>query len=43
MSDGGYIDARAEMLSGATSLASAAPPSSTRGVTSDLSIDEALL
>ena len=43
MSDGGTIDARAEMLSGATSLASAAPPSSTRGVTSDLSIDEALL
>jgi uncharacterized protein YbjQ (UPF0145 family) len=43
MSDGGAIDARAEMLSGATSLATAAPPSSTRGVTSDLSIDEALL
>jgi uncharacterized protein YbjQ (UPF0145 family) len=43
MSDGAAIDARAEMLSGATSLATAPPPSSTRGVTSDLSIDEALL
>ena len=37
------IDARAEMLSGATALATAAPPSTARGVTSDLSIDEALL
>src|ERR1019366_10482772 len=43
MSDGAAIDARAEMLSGATSLATAPPPSPTRGVTSDLSIDEALL
>jgi uncharacterized protein YbjQ (UPF0145 family) len=43
MSDGAAIDARAEMLSGAASLATAPPPSSTRGVTSDLSIDEALL
>jgi uncharacterized protein YbjQ (UPF0145 family) len=43
VSEGPTIDARAEMLSGATSLATAGPPSSTRGVTSDLSIDEALL
>jgi uncharacterized protein YbjQ (UPF0145 family) len=43
MSDGTVIDARAEMLSGAKSLAVAAPPSKARGLTSDLSIDEALL
>jgi uncharacterized protein YbjQ (UPF0145 family) len=43
MSDGTIIDARAEMLSGAKSLAVAAPPSKARGLTSDLSIDEALL
>ena len=39
----GAIDARAEMLSGAKSIAVAPPPSRARGVTSDLSIDEALL
>jgi uncharacterized protein YbjQ (UPF0145 family) len=44
MSDATAIDAKAEMLSGARSLATAPPPgSSSRGVTSDLSIDEALL
>ena len=37
------IDAKAEMLSGAKSLAVAPPPSTARGMTSDLSIDEALL
>jgi hypothetical protein len=37
------IDARAEMLSGAKSLAVATPPTRARGVTSGLSIDEALL
>src|ERR1700722_8639598 len=42
-SAGGAIDARAEMLSGAKSLAVAPPPSKARGMTSDLSIDEALL
>jgi uncharacterized protein YbjQ (UPF0145 family) len=36
-------DVRAEMLKGAQSLAVAAPPSKERGVTSDLSVDEALL
>lgn len=36
-------DVRAEMLAGARSLATAAPPSKTRGITSDLSVDEALL
>jgi len=36
-------DARAEMLSGAKSLAVAPPPTKARGMTSDLSIDEALL
>jgi uncharacterized protein YbjQ (UPF0145 family) len=41
--NGGAIDARAEMLSGAKSIAVAPPPSRARGVTSDLSIDEALL
>jgi len=37
------VDVRAEMLRGAQSLAVAAPPAKGRGVTSDLSIDEALL
>ena len=36
-------DVRAEMLKGAQSLAVAAPPSRERGITSDLSVDEALL
>ena len=36
-------DVRAEMLKGAQSLATAAPPSKERGITSDLSVDEALL
>jgi uncharacterized protein YbjQ (UPF0145 family) len=36
-------DVRAEMLKGAQSLAVAAPPSKERGITSDLSVDEALL
>jgi uncharacterized protein YbjQ (UPF0145 family) len=36
-------DVRAEMLRGAQSLATPAPPSSERGITSDLSVDEALL
>ena len=36
-------DVRAEMLKGAQSLAVAAPPSQERGITSDLSVDEALL
>jgi uncharacterized protein YbjQ (UPF0145 family) len=36
-------DVRAEMLKGAQSLAVAAPPSNERGITSDLSVDEALL
>ncbi len=36
-------DVRAEMLRGAQSLAVPAPPTKTRGVTSDLSVDEALL
>ncbi|MGO8861918.1 MAG: heavy metal-binding domain-containing protein [Acidimicrobiales bacterium] len=36
-------DVRAEMLKGAQSLAVASPPGRSRGVTSDLSIDEALL
>jgi uncharacterized protein YbjQ (UPF0145 family) len=43
MSSSGAIDARAEMLSGAKSLTVVSPPSGERGVTSDLSIDEALL
>jgi len=43
MSDAKAIDARAEMLSGAKSLAVAPPANKSRGVTSDLSIDEALL
>jgi uncharacterized protein YbjQ (UPF0145 family) len=34
---------RAEMRRGAESLATAAPPSEARGITSDLSVDEALL
>ena len=36
-------DLRAEMRKGAESLATAAPPSQERGITSDLSVDEALL
>jgi uncharacterized protein YbjQ (UPF0145 family) len=36
-------DLRAEMRRGAESLATAAPPSQARGVTSDLSVDEGLL
>jgi uncharacterized protein YbjQ (UPF0145 family) len=36
-------DVRAEMLEGARALATAAPPSQKRGITSDLSVDEALL
>ena len=36
-------DLRAEMRRGAEALAVAAPPSQTRGITSDLSVDEALL
>lgn len=36
-------DLRAEMRKGAESLAQAAPPSQARGITSDLSVDEALL
>lgn len=36
-------DIRAEMLRGARSMATAPPPSKARGITSDLSVDEALL
>jgi uncharacterized protein YbjQ (UPF0145 family) len=36
-------DLKAEMLRGAQALAVAAPPSKARGITSDLSVDEALL
>jgi uncharacterized protein YbjQ (UPF0145 family) len=36
-------DIRAEMLKGAQALATPAPPSKERGITSDLSVDEALL
>jgi uncharacterized protein YbjQ (UPF0145 family) len=43
MSDEQIINARAEMLGGAKSLAVAPAPSKARGMTSDLSIDEALL
>jgi uncharacterized protein YbjQ (UPF0145 family) len=43
VSDATSLDVRAEMLRGAQSLAVAAPPTKARGVTSDLSIDEALL
>src|ERR1700735_5153788 len=43
MSGPAAIDVKAEMLRGAQSLAASPPPSTTRGVTSDLSIDEALL
>jgi uncharacterized protein YbjQ (UPF0145 family) len=43
MSTNGEIDVRAEMLRGAESLAASPPPSTKRGITSDLSIDEALL
>jgi uncharacterized protein YbjQ (UPF0145 family) len=43
MSEDVAIDVKAEMLRGAQSLATAPPPNTKRGVTSDLSIDEALL
>jgi uncharacterized protein YbjQ (UPF0145 family) len=43
MSDPTANDVRSEMLRGAESIAKAAPPSTTTGITSDLSIDEALL
>ena len=45
MSVGGTTtpDVRAEMLKGAQSLATATPPSNAHGITSDLSVDEALL
>jgi uncharacterized protein YbjQ (UPF0145 family) len=36
-------DTKAEMRKGAEAIAHAAPPSTTRGITSDLSVDEALL
>lgn len=39
----GAVDVRAEMLRGAQSLAVASPPAKTKGITSDLSVDEALL
>jgi len=37
------VDTKAEMRKGAQSLATAAPPNNARGLTSDLSVDEALL
>jgi uncharacterized protein YbjQ (UPF0145 family) len=40
---GTALDVRAEMLKGARTLATAPPPSQERGITSDLSVDEALL
>jgi uncharacterized protein YbjQ (UPF0145 family) len=40
---GSAPDLRAEMLRGAQALAKAAPPGAARGITSDLSVDEALL
>ncbi len=40
---GPTMDVRAEMLLGAQALAATAPPSQKRGITSDLSVDEALL
>jgi uncharacterized protein YbjQ (UPF0145 family) len=43
MSDNTSDDLRGEMLRGAQSLAVASPPTKARGITSDLSIDEALL
>jgi uncharacterized protein YbjQ (UPF0145 family) len=43
MSGPAAIDVKAEMLRGAQSLAASPPPSTARGITSDLSIDEALL
>jgi uncharacterized protein YbjQ (UPF0145 family) len=43
MSEDLALDVKAEMLRGAQSLATAPPPNTNRGVTSDLSIDEALL
>jgi uncharacterized protein YbjQ (UPF0145 family) len=42
-SDPTPLDVRAEMLRGAQSLATSPPPSKARGITSDLSVDEALL
>jgi uncharacterized protein YbjQ (UPF0145 family) len=44
MTDGAAaLDLRAEMRRGAEALAVASPPSQARGITSDLSVDEALL
>ncbi len=43
MSEAPVQDVRAEMLRGAQALATPAPPSRERGITSDLSVDEALL
>jgi uncharacterized protein YbjQ (UPF0145 family) len=43
MSEDVALDVKAEMLRGAQSLATAPPPNTNRGITSDLSIDEALL
>jgi uncharacterized protein YbjQ (UPF0145 family) len=43
MGDAPVQDVRAEMLRGAQALATPAPPSKERGITSDLSVDEALL
>src|SRR5271163_1277113 len=43
MSESPAADVRSEMLRGARSLATAPPPTTKRGITSDLSIDEALL
>jgi uncharacterized protein YbjQ (UPF0145 family) len=43
MSGAGTGDVREEMLRGAQSVAVAPPPAKSRGITSDLSIDEALL
>ncbi|HVB91231.1 MAG TPA: heavy metal-binding domain-containing protein [Acidimicrobiales bacterium] len=43
MNNAAGADLRAEMLQGAQSLAVASPPTGARGITSDLSIDEALL
>jgi uncharacterized protein YbjQ (UPF0145 family) len=43
MSEDVALDVKAEMLRGAQSLATLPPPNTNRGITSDLSIDEALL
>jgi uncharacterized protein YbjQ (UPF0145 family) len=43
MSGDAAIDVRAEMRRGAEAMATSPPPSTKRGITSDLSIDEALL